>query len=98
MEEKNINEKMMLINKIIKYEKEWNPRVYKDLYDNKEYNAIAQIGKNIDSNLLFLIEDLFQDFNDILNHDNYTQFVKQLNDLSNIIKRLAFFYYQSNKK
>lgn len=67
MEGKNTKEKIKLINKIIKYEKEWNPKVYKDLYDNKDYNAIAQI-------------------------------VKQLNDLSNITKRLAFFYYQSHKK
>lgn len=98
MEEKNINKKMMLINKIMKYEKKWNPKVYKDLYENKEYNAIAQIGTKVDNNVLFLIEDYSQDINDIINNDNYTQFVSQLNDLTDIIKELAFFYYKSQKK
>ena len=98
MEEINDNEKMNLIHKILKYEKIWNPKVYKDLYENKEYNAIAQIGTKVDNNVLFLIEDFSQDINDIINNDNYTQFVSQLNDLTEIIKKLAFLYYQSQKK
>lgn len=98
MEEINDNEKMNLIHKILKYEKIWNPKVYKDLYENKEYNAIAQIGTKVDNNVLFLIEDFSQDINDIINNDNYTQFVNQLNDLTEIIKKLAFLYYQSQKK
>ena len=98
MQEINDNEKMNLIHKILKYEKIWNPKVYKDLYENKEYNAIAQIGTKVDNNVLFLIEDFSQDINDIINNDNYTQFVNQLNDLTEIIKKLAFLYYQSQKK
>lgn len=97
MKEKNTNEKKVLINKIIKYEKKWNPKVYKDLYEDKDYNAIAQIEKKLDDNLLLLMKDYTQDINDIINNDNYTQFVNQLNDLTEIIKKLALFYYQSKK-